>query len=378
MLFSPLGGVHKSTDRGLTWRCTSQDTIKGMYMSIQVLAVTQSGYVLAAVEGKTYRSTDHGETWSAVRSIKNAKRIEAFTSDPSGQVFGVTWGDGALRSTDEGGTWLFTSANLPSPNLKCVVTRAPGELFVGGLKGVSRSTNSGDTWTDISYGLAQPSIRALAFDKNNGLLASTTTGKVYRTTNDGANWMDVTNGLPQFQVVSFAVASRSLIFASTDTAGLYRANILALSVDSRIPLEPTRFTLSQNFPNPFNPGTTIRYILPEASHVRLSICDILGREVALLVNERRDAGLHEVTFDARVPAGATTGRGYHLVERGIFLPAFGRSIFRDKAHGVDEIGPPTLCSCMHVRHRENCMVVDRRDCVTVGHHSGDHQRSSGR
>jgi len=312
MLFSPLGGVHKSTDRGLTWRCTSQDTIKGMYMSIQVLAVTQSGYVLAAVEGKTYRSTDHGETWRTVRSIRNAKRIEAFTSDSSGQVFGVTWGDGALRSTDEGGTWLFTSANLPSPNLKCVVTRAPGELFVGGLKGVSRSTNSGDTWTDISYGLAQPSVRALTFDRNNGLLASTTTGKVYRTTNDGATWMDVTNGLPQFQVVSFAVASRSLIFASTDTAGLYRANALTLSVEPQSSLGPTRFTLAQNYPNPFNPSTTISYALPEATHVRLSIFDMLGREVVVLADERKDAGVYEVMFDARVPAGQAAGRGFHL------------------------------------------------------------------
>jgi photosystem II stability/assembly factor-like uncharacterized protein len=327
-VFSPLGGVHKSTDRGVTWRCTSQDTIKGLYMSVQVLSVTQSGYVLAAVEGKTYRSTDRGETWTTVRSIRNAKRIEAFTSDPSGQIFGVTWGDGALRSTDEGGTWLFTSANLPSPNLRCVVTRAPGELFVGGLKGVSRSTNSGDTWADISSGLAQPSIRALAFDKNNGLLASTTTGKVYRTTNNGANWMDVTNGLPAFQVVSFAIASRSLIFASTDTAGLYRANTLTLSVEAQPFPAPTRFTLSQNYPNPFNPSTTIRYGLPVPARVRLSVFDVVGREVVVLVDERKDAGSYEVRFDARAPAGQASGRSLHLAS-GVYFYRFSAGAYSE-------------------------------------------------
>jgi hypothetical protein len=57
--------------------------------------------------------------------------------------------------------------------------------------------------------------------------------------------------------------------------------------------------LHQNYPNPFNPTTTIRYELPKASIVTLSVFDILGREVSVLVNERRDAGSHEVNFCAR-------------------------------------------------------------------------------
>jgi hypothetical protein len=60
---------------------------------------------------------------------------------------------------------------------------------------------------------------------------------------------------------------------------------------------PVRFALEQNYPNPFNPNTTIRYELPGASHVRLSVFDILGREVSVLVDEKRDAGVYEVRFD---------------------------------------------------------------------------------
>jgi hypothetical protein len=62
---------------------------------------------------------------------------------------------------------------------------------------------------------------------------------------------------------------------------------------------PISFALHQNYPNPFNPTTTIRYELPKASIVTLSVFDILGREVSVLVNERRDAGSHEVNFCAR-------------------------------------------------------------------------------
>jgi glucuronoarabinoxylan endo-1,4-beta-xylanase len=55
--------------------------------------------------------------------------------------------------------------------------------------------------------------------------------------------------------------------------------------------------LYQNYPNPFNPSTTIKYELPRTSQVNLSVFDILGREVSLLVNDKRDAGVYEVKFD---------------------------------------------------------------------------------
>ena len=60
---------------------------------------------------------------------------------------------------------------------------------------------------------------------------------------------------------------------------------------------PTKFSLQQNYPNPFNPSTIIKFELPKASHVNLSVFDILGCEVGVLVNERRGAGVHEVKFD---------------------------------------------------------------------------------
>jgi hypothetical protein len=61
---------------------------------------------------------------------------------------------------------------------------------------------------------------------------------------------------------------------------------------------PTCFGLSQNYPNPFNPSTTIRYELPKASRVNLAVYDVLGRQVSVLVNQSRNAGVHEVEFDA--------------------------------------------------------------------------------
>ena len=66
----------------------------------------------------------------------------------------------------------------------------------------------------------------------------------------------------------------------------------------------SKMTLSQNYPNPFNPTTAIRYSLPEAAAVRLVVHDFFGREVAVLTDGVRNAGTHEVVFDAAgLPSG---------------------------------------------------------------------------
>jgi len=65
---------------------------------------------------------------------------------------------------------------------------------------------------------------------------------------------------------------------------------------SQAQLKPAVFSLAQNYPNPFNPSTNISYVLKNTGKVRLSVYDILGREVAVLANEIQTAGAHEVTF----------------------------------------------------------------------------------
>ena len=77
---------------------------------------------------------------------------------------------------------------------------------------------------------------------------------------------------------------------------------------------PGAFALSPNYPNPFNPETTIPFLLPQQGHVRLSVYDVLGREVAVLVDGVRTAGRHQAHFDAsRLASGVYF---YHLAADG--------------------------------------------------------------
>jgi predicted GH43/DUF377 family glycosyl hydrolase len=72
---------------------------------------------------------------------------------------------------------------------------------------------------------------------------------------------------------------------------------------------PHTFILSQNYPNPFNPTTTIRYALPAASNVKLSIYDMLGREITVLVDEVQSAGWKEVHWKSTGAASGISARG---------------------------------------------------------------------
>ena len=81
---------------------------------------------------------------------------------------------------------------------------------------------------------------------------------------------------------------------------------------------PTTYELSQNFPNPFNPETVIKYQIPKASHVTLTVYDVLGHEVAVLVNGFRGAGEYSLTFDG---TGLASGVYFYRLHAGDFVAA---------------------------------------------------------
>ena len=79
---------------------------------------------------------------------------------------------------------------------------------------------------------------------------------------------------------------------------------------------PTVYSLSQNYPNPFNPATTIEYQIPKQSLVKLTIFDLLGREITTLVNEQKGAGTYSVKFEASSLSG---GVYFYKLEAGNFI-----------------------------------------------------------
>ena len=131
------------------------------------------------------------------------------------------------------------------------------------------------------------------------------------------------SGLQNYTIYWWRVKAINAVgTADWSTANKFRT-IVSMSVTDQ-KTSPEEFRLEQNYPNPFNPSTTIGYNLPHAGLVHLEIFDILGRRVAILVDEFQSAGPHDVVWSARDEASGVylyrlTAPGYTAIKRMILV-----------------------------------------------------------
>ena len=137
------------------------------------------------------------------------------------------------------------------------------------------------------------------------------------STNNGVSWVPVNTGLPGEGACVLAASETDLYAGGTDGQGVWRRPLSEMITAVEPPERdvPQEFALFQNYPNPFNPGSDIRYQLSEFSNVRLAVYDLLGHEVAVLVNENKAPGTYQVRFDA---AGLPSGVYFYRMTAGSF------------------------------------------------------------
>ena len=121
--------------------------------------------------------------------------------------------------------------------------------------------------------------------------------KLYKIIGGGHEWP----GAPPYPGATFINRD---IDANKEIWNFFIQSSHTTGVESLEGAVPMTYTLNQNYPNPFNPTTVISYQLPVASNVNLKVFDLLGREVAVLVNEQKMGGTHSVTWNsAGFPSG---------------------------------------------------------------------------
>jgi hypothetical protein len=297
------------------------------------------------------RSTDKGKTWMGAYSGLPLQGVVGLAAIGT-NLFASVSGDGIFGSIDSGMTWN----SLPEQTGSMYSFAVMGtNLFAAGLNcRVFLSTNNGAYWTEADYGLPGDGvIQSLAVIETN-LFAADPGGGIWLSTNQGASWTlvnplrsgwaalavsgtnlflgdwdgvslssdngtswtPVNQGLMNLPTVTSLAVSEKYLFAGTDETGVLRRSLSEmLDVKSAQP-RPSQYALYQNYPNPFNPSTTIKFELPRASQVNLSVFDILGRQVSVLVNEKKEAGVHEVKFNG---SNLASGVYFYRLQAGDFV-----------------------------------------------------------
>lgn len=331
-----LNGVYKTTDTGNPWINI------GLTSRLVFDVITSGQYILAATEGTgpgVFRTSDNGATWLNASGIEN-QSVRAFTKNSS-YIFACTWGGGVFRSNDDGATW--SNVGLTNEGFKSIY--AAGEkIFAGGYKiysstdngsnwierqlpypggdtwnfyyhngilyacdsGLYESTDFGNTW-HLKYGVTYDSLGNAIDSKifkdlteyQNTLIASVAFNSIMISNDGGTTWQSFNEGLFNDWTFAGLAIKEPYIWALRDFfANAYMRPLTEItSIENEMTNSVSDFVLFQNYPNPFNPSTRIRYQVSGISLVTLKVYDVLGNEIATLVNEEKSPGTYEVNFD---------------------------------------------------------------------------------
>ena len=299
-------GVYRLANNGTVWTFVNSGILN---RSIEALAISGTN-LFAGTLGGVYLSTNSGANWTRASSgLTDTTVISLAVSGTN--LFAGTQAGGAFLSTDNGTSWTAVNSGLTNSFVQAFAVVGTN-IFAGTGGGVFLSTNNGTGWTAVNSGLTK-SVLALAVS-GTSLFAGTQNSGVYLSTNSGANWIAV--GLSN-TIYSLAVRGTNLFAGAR--GGVWRRPLseMVTSVERLSSNVPTHFSLEQNYPNPFNPSTIISFGVPSKSFVSLKVFNVLGAEIATLVNENKVPGTYQVTWDASgYPSGVYL---YRLIAGGKVL-----------------------------------------------------------
>ncbi len=300
------GGVFRSGDNGGSWSAVNDELTDTHVLALSV----HGGLLVAGTLGGVFHTTTFGTTWSAsgpgMTDVHT--RALAFRGD---MLFAGTLGGGIFLSADSGASWTPGNATLSGTSVLSLAFLG-SRIFVGTYSGLFLSPDNGHSWSIIdprgtpSSGLtdagmvvqAPKTIYALAVRGEDVFLGMHGDG-VFRTTDGGETWTPFSGGLTNLYINSIFVHEANLFvgFYGGGTARIPIPPAVTAVADAFPGFQGTAL-LEQNSPNPFNGQTRIGFKVPGSGFVTLTVFDLLGRDVATLIERHMAGGEYTTTFDS--------------------------------------------------------------------------------
>ena len=294
------GFIRYTKNSGNSWQEIRNDSITFYNVS---LASSNVWYVACenniSHDEYLYKTTNSGQEWKRFFLSNIGIDEIQFLNENTGYL--VTF-FALFKTTNGGANWQ----NINSPNAKRIFFLNELTGWKYGEGDIYKTTNGGANWQQQLH-LANGSMQQVLFvnpDIGWAVTDNFSYGTALKTTNGGANWFETINfnAHPTFSVDFINentgwVSGEGGVILKTTSGGIIGVQNITVEI-------PDKFYLSQNYPNPFNPNTNIEFSLPQKTFVKLKVFDLLGREVANLVNENLSAGKFTYDFNASaLPSG---------------------------------------------------------------------------
>ena len=319
--------IVKSTDLGTTWQTvlspvkpSSRNLIGGLDFGNN-----DNGYAWFSLstndygEYYVYKTTDGGDNWNQLKMFAGpgyiSGNVVAFDAETAVLLGPDLW---TQRTTDGGTTWNpvtlidfpvdFTKRDFEDlAKIDANRAMAIGEGFI------CTTTDKGATWNYINHGLndIDSGFYKIAFSGDSLGYIALYSGDIIKTTDFGSTWRKNSTFFDQYFFFAAAINPTGQAFFGTSAGYILVEEPIVGIDDEKFKID---FILNQNYPNPFNPTTIIRYEIKNAGNVQLKVFDVLGREVAELINEFQISGKYNVEFNIEKTLHKTLSSGIYIIQ----------------------------------------------------------------
>lgn len=365
--------VYKSTNNGGSWTAVSNNVNGTNAVRELAQSKTNPSIMFATTGSQIFKSTDEGANWTNITSGLPNRTITSVYVHPADEntvllTFSGFGTSKVYKSTNGGSNWVSISGDLPDTPVNDILIFTehagyPNTYFVATDIGVFVTENNGVNWLEIPNGLPNTVIMHLDYSPSVKMLRAGTHGRgVYEAYIDFTipvelvsftanqlsrkvqlNWTTATEinnrGFEvhrklknqDWEILSFISGYGSTTepkaysyeddyeFLPYNGTAIYRLKQIDFDgsfkysdqMSVEVSFVPSETNISQNFPNPFNPSTTIKYSINQEGNVRISIYNPVGQEIEKLISEYKSSGTYEVVWNAEE---YTSGIYFYLFE----------------------------------------------------------------
>lgn len=296
-----------STNGGQTWVA---DNI-GDTLDLRSITYNDGKLFACSIGSKIYKSVDNGINWIPIDTPAFILWDIAFATDSVG--FGVGLYNTSIKTTDGGENWFSIPPIIQDRSMFSIKFINQNIGYVVGGSEITKTIDGGNNWIP-KYNAGGEQLNDITIFGNN-IAWVVGSDKILKTIDTGENWIQQTFSPYHYllsancidSLVCYAIGGEGSLYKTTDGGGI-------TSIEEDMP-KLKNFQLYQNYPNPFNPTTTISFFLPKAEEVIITIFDINGRKIKIILNGKFGPGKHSIKFDAQRLA---SGIYYYRIKAGNF------------------------------------------------------------